>query len=70
MAQVMTDTWELRRARTEVLRGRYPFAAEMLDLNAALLAVAILGGHRSELRKRLHEFRAEEEQKIKKETLP
>jgi 5-(carboxyamino)imidazole ribonucleotide mutase len=39
-------------------------------INAALLAVAILGGHRRELRKRLHEFREEEEQKIKKETLP
>ncbi len=39
MAQVMTDTWERRRVRTEVLRGRYPFAAEMLDLNAALLPV-------------------------------
>jgi len=39
MAQVMTDSWERRRVRTEVLRGRYPFAAEMLDLNAALLPV-------------------------------
>jgi len=39
MAQVMTDTWELRRERTAVLRDRYPFAAEMLDLHAALLPV-------------------------------
>src|SRR6266852_1023433 len=39
-------------------------------INAALLAVAILGGHRPELRKRLHEFREEQERKIKKETLP
>ena len=39
MAQVMTDTWELRRMRTSVLRERYPFAAEMLDLYAALLPV-------------------------------
>jgi 5-(carboxyamino)imidazole ribonucleotide mutase len=38
--------------------------------NAALLAVAILGGQRPDLRKRLHEFREEQEQKIKKETLP
>ena len=39
-------------------------------INAALLAVAILGGHRPDLRKRLHEFREEQERKIKKETLP
>ena len=39
MAQVMTDTWELRQVRTAVLSGRYPFAAEMLDLYAALLSV-------------------------------
>src|SRR5437016_7052648 len=39
-------------------------------VNAALLAVAILGGHRPDLRKRLHEFREEQERKIKKETLP
>ena len=39
-------------------------------INAALLAVAILGGHRPDLRKRLHEFREEQERKVKKETLP
>jgi hypothetical protein len=39
MAQVMTDTWELRRVRTAVLRDRYPFTAEMLDLYAELLPV-------------------------------
>src|SRR5467141_2760800 len=39
-------------------------------INAALLAVAILGGHRPDLRKRLHEFLEEQERKIKKETLP
>src|SRR5213080_4281970 len=39
-------------------------------INAALLATAILGGHRPDLRKRLHEFREEQERKIKKETLP
>jgi 5-(carboxyamino)imidazole ribonucleotide mutase len=39
-------------------------------INAALLAVAILGGHRPDLRKRLREFREEQERKIKKETLP
>ena len=39
-------------------------------INAALLAVAILGNHRPDLRKRLHEFREEQERKIKKETLP
>ena len=39
-------------------------------INAALLAVAILGGHRPDLRKRLHEFREEQERKIKKEALP
>ena len=39
MAQVMTDTWELRQVRSAVLRGRYPFTAEMLDLYAALLPV-------------------------------
>ena len=38
--------------------------------NAALLAVAILANHRPDLRKKLHEFRAEQARKIAKETLP
>ncbi len=37
--------------------------------NAALLAVAILGGSRPELRDRLHQFRDRQKQKILKETL-
>jgi 5-(carboxyamino)imidazole ribonucleotide mutase len=37
--------------------------------NAALLAVAILAGSRSELRKKLHDYRAEMAAKILKETL-
>jgi 5-(carboxyamino)imidazole ribonucleotide mutase len=39
-------------------------------INAALLAVAILSGHRPDLRKRLHEFREEQARKTKQETLP
>ena len=38
--------------------------------NAALLAVAILGGSRPELRQKLRDFRAEQAAKIAKETLP
>jgi len=38
--------------------------------NAALLAVAILGGSRPELRQKLREFREEQAAKIAKETLP
>jgi 5-(carboxyamino)imidazole ribonucleotide mutase len=38
--------------------------------NAALLAVAILGGGRPELRRQLHEFRAEQTRKVREETLP
>ena len=38
--------------------------------NAALLAVAILGGARPELRQKLREFREEQAAKIAKETLP
>ena len=37
--------------------------------NAALLAVAILAGSRPELRARLHQFRAEQSEKILKEKL-
>lgn len=39
-------------------------------INAALLAVAILAGSRPELRARLKEFRAEQAEKIRNETLP
>lgn len=39
-------------------------------VNAALLAVAILGLHRPELRQRLREFRAEQARKILAESLP
>ncbi len=38
--------------------------------NAALLAIAILANHRPELRAKLHQFRAEQKEKIAKETLP
>jgi len=38
--------------------------------NAALFAVAILANSRPELREKLHRFRAEQKQKIAKETLP
>ena len=38
--------------------------------NAALLAIAILANHRPELRVKLHKFRAEQKEKIAKETLP
>jgi 5-(carboxyamino)imidazole ribonucleotide mutase len=37
--------------------------------NAALLAVAILGGSRPELREKLRQFREQQKQKILKETL-
>jgi 5-(carboxyamino)imidazole ribonucleotide mutase len=38
--------------------------------NAALLAVAILAGKRPELRRRLHEFRAEQTRRVQEDTLP
>jgi len=38
--------------------------------NAALFAIAILANSRPELRRKLHQFRAEQKQKIAKETLP
>src|SRR6185436_15680796 len=38
--------------------------------NAALLAIAILAGSRPELRERLRRFRAEQSEKVLKETLP
>ncbi len=38
--------------------------------NAALLAVAILAIHRPELRAKLHQFRAEQTQKVLGDTLP
>ena len=38
--------------------------------NAALFAIAILANSRPELRKKLHEFRAEQKRKIAGETLP
>jgi len=38
--------------------------------NAALLAVAILANSRPELRKKLHEFRSGQREKILRETLP
>lgn len=38
--------------------------------NAALLAIAILANSRPELREKLREFRAEQEQKIRETTLP
>ncbi len=38
--------------------------------NAALFAIAILANSRPELREKLHQFRAEQKQKIAKETLP
>ncbi len=38
--------------------------------NAALLAIAILAGSRSELRNKLREFRAEQSAKVLSETLP
>ena len=38
--------------------------------NAALLAIAILANHRPELRAKLHQFRADQKEKIAKETLP
>ena len=39
-------------------------------INAALLAVAILANTRPDLRKKLHDFREEQAQKVKQETLP
>jgi 5-(carboxyamino)imidazole ribonucleotide mutase len=38
--------------------------------NAALLAIAILSNHDAALRERLRTFRAEQEQKIRQDTLP
>ena len=38
--------------------------------NAALLAIAILATHRPELREKLHQFRAEQTQRILGDTLP
>ena len=38
--------------------------------NAALLAIAILATHRPELREQLHQFRAEQTQRILGDTLP
>jgi 5-(carboxyamino)imidazole ribonucleotide mutase len=38
--------------------------------NAALLAIAILAIHRPELRKQLHQFRAEQTQRVLGDTLP
>jgi len=38
--------------------------------NAALFAIAILANSRPELREKLHRFRAEQKQKIARETLP
>src|ERR1700748_1683364 len=38
--------------------------------NAALLAVAILGGSRPELRDKLRKFRSEQSEKVLRETLP
>src|SRR5439155_10722726 len=39
MLQVLTEVWEARRARTEILEQRHPFAAEVMRLYAALLPV-------------------------------
>ena len=39
MLQVLTEVWEARRARTEILEQRHPFAEEVLRLYAALLPV-------------------------------
>ncbi len=39
-------------------------------INAALLAVAILGGSRPELRQKLHDYRAAEREKLLKDTRP
>ena len=39
MLQLLTETWEARRARTATLEQRHPFAAEVLRLYAALLPV-------------------------------
>jgi len=38
--------------------------------NAALLAIAILANHRPDLRKKLHQFRQGQKQKVMSETLP
>ena len=38
--------------------------------NAALLAIAILSNHDAPLRERLRAFRAEQEQKVRRDTLP
>ena len=38
--------------------------------NAALLAIAILANHDAALRERLRAFRAEQEQKVRQDTLP
>jgi 5-(carboxyamino)imidazole ribonucleotide mutase len=38
--------------------------------NAALLAIAILSNHDAALRERLRAFRAEQEQKVRQDTLP
>ena len=38
--------------------------------NAALLAIAILSNHDAPLRERLRAFRAEQEQKVRQDTLP
>jgi len=39
MLQVLTETWEARRARTSTLEQSHPFAAQVLRLYAALLPV-------------------------------
>jgi len=39
MLQVLTEVWEARRARTEILEQRHPFAAEVMRLYAALLPI-------------------------------
>jgi 5-(carboxyamino)imidazole ribonucleotide mutase len=39
-------------------------------INAALLAVAILGNQRPELREKLRQFRAEQTEKVLQDTLP
>ena len=55
--------------REAVLRDDLNKMRSLLDQYAALLAIAMLANSRPELRKKLHEFRAEQEKKIRETTL-
>ena len=54
--------------RVRLERNR-PGCLAVLATNAGLLAIAILASSRPSLREKLHEFRAEQEKKIRETTL-